>query len=391
MKAETFPFFTPAVPGLEMLLQRELWTLGLHPLPEEGGFFWRGTWRDFYRAQLMLRTAGRVLVRIKEFESLTFADFERQAVDLPWHWFLEPRQPFKLKVSCAKSKLYHEDALAERLAGWITTATSAQWMPGASDDTAQIFVVRGWRDRFTISADGSGDHLHRRGYRQEISKAPLRETIAASLLCASGWIPSMEEGTGRGAAVRYKVPTLPLTDPFCGSGTIVIEAALAARKIPPAMANPKLNPRDFAFMRWRSFDPDEFTKTVDSLRDKVLDKAPMELRGSDRDDGAIRAAQGNAARAGVTSDLSFERRSLSDAVLPKEGYLVTNPPFGVRVSEGKDLRDLYASFGQKVATHPGLTTAWLCSDPQWKTAAGGTWKTAHTFPNGGIDLTILLR
>lgn len=390
-KPETFPFFTPAVPGLEPLLERELLTLGLHPIAEEGGFFWRGTWREFYRAQLMLRTAGRVLVRIKEFEALTFADFERVAVDLPWSWFLQPKQPFKLKVSCAKSKLYHEDALAERLGGWISEATGAQWFPGAADADAQIFVVRGWRDRFTISADGSGEHLHRRGYRQEISKAPLRETIAASLLCASGWIPSVEEGVGRGAAVRYKAPTLGLTDPFCGSGTIVLEAALAARKIPPGMANRDLSPRRYAFQRWSSFDGAEWAKTVESLRSKVLEKAPVELRGSDRDDGAVTAALANARRAGVESDVTLERRALTDAVFPETGFVVTNPPFGVRVSEGADLRDLYAAFGRRIEAAPGVRPAWLCSDPAWRTATGGTWKTAHTFPNGGLDLTIVLR
>jgi putative N6-adenine-specific DNA methylase len=114
------------------------------------------------------------------------------------------------------------------------------------------------------------------------------------------------------------------------------------------------------------------------------------LRGSDRDDGAVAAAQGNARRAGVDSDVLFERRALTDAILPDGGWVVTNPPFGVRVSEGKDLRDLYASFGRRVSS-PGLTTAWLCSDPEWRKAAGGEWKAAHNFPNGGLDLTILLR
>jgi putative N6-adenine-specific DNA methylase len=389
MTAETFPFFTPAVPGLEALVQRELWTLGLHPLTEEGGFFWKGTWRDFYRAHLLLRTAGRILVRIREFEALTFADFERLTSDLPWRRFLEPNQPFKLKVSCGKSKLYHEDALAERLAGWITASVGAVWAPGAPDADTQIFVVRGWHDRFTVSADGSGEHLHRRGYRQQIAKAPLRETVAAGLLCASGWIPAVEEGTGRGAAVRYKQPTADLTDPFCGSGTIVIEAALAARKIPVSMANPKLNPRDFAFLRWRSFDPDEYTKTVNSLRDKVLPKAPMVLRGSDRDEGAVASARANAARAGVGDDVVFERRALTDAVLPESGFVVTNPPFGVRISEGQDLRDLYTVLGRRIAERPGLRAAWLCADPEFQKAAGGGWKTLHTFPNGGLDLSLV--
>jgi putative N6-adenine-specific DNA methylase len=161
------------------------------------------------------------------------------------------------------------------------------------------------------------------------------------------------------------------------------------------MANPKLNPRDFAFLRWKSFDPAEYTKTVESLRGKILEKAPMVLRGSDRDDGAVAAAQANARRAGVDADVAFERRALSDAVFPGEagspGYVVTNPPFGVRVSEGTDLRDLYAAFGRKVAAAPGLRAAWLCSDPAFLQAAGGGWSPAHTFPNGGLDLTIVLR
>lgn len=389
-KAETFPFFTPAVPGLESLLQKELWTLGLHPMTEEGGFFWKGTWREFYRAQLLLRTAGRIVVRIKEFEAMTFADFERESSDLPWRRFLAPKQAFKLKVSCAKSKLYHEDAIAQRLAGWIEESTGGQWFPGAADGDAQIFLVRGWHDRFTLSADGSGDHLHRRGYRQEISKAPLRETVASSLLYASGWIPSVEEGKGRGAAVRYKAPEGDLTDPFCGSGTIVIEAALAARKIPPGMANPRWEPRAYAFQRWAAFDPEEWTKTVESLKSHILPKVSMTLRGSDRDEGAVKAARANARRAGVDADVVFERKALTDAVFPEGGFVVTNPPFGVRVSEGKDLRDLYAVFGRRLTERPGLRAAWLCSDPQFRVAVGQEGKTVHTFPNGGLDLTIIL-
>ena len=328
-------------------------------------------------------------MRIKEFEALTFADFEREASDLPWRRFLKPKQAFKLKVSCAKSKLYHEDAIAERLAGWIEGTTGAQWFPGAADGDAQIFVVRGWRDRFTVSADGTGEHLHRRGYRQEIAKAPLRETVASSLLLASGWIPASEEGAGRGAATRYKAPVAPLTDPFCGSGTIVIEAALAARKIPPGLANPQRTPRAYAFQRWDAFDGDEWGKTVASLQSHILDRAPMALRGSDRDNGAIAAARANARRAGVEQDIEFERRALSDAVFPADGFVVTNPPFGVRISEGTDLRDLYASFGRRLKETRGLRAAWLCSDPQWKIAVGGGL-TAQTFPNGGLDLTIVL-
>jgi putative N6-adenine-specific DNA methylase len=391
---ETFPFFTPSVPGLEPWLKYELNTLGLKPLAEEGGFFWRGTWRDLYRANLMLRSAGRILVRMKQFTALSFAEFEAEATSLPWHWFVggkgtSLKRAFKFKITCTKSKLYHEDALAERLGRWITEATGAGWFPGAADVDAQIFVVRGFHDKFIISADSTGEHLHRRGYRQETSIAPLRETIAASILFASGWVPAVEEGLGRGAATRLKAPTLPLLDPFCGSGTIVAEAALIARKVPPGMANPDLKPRAFAFQRWDSFEPEEFAKTVVSLQNHVLERSPVELRGTDRDEGAIKAALGNARRAGVANDVDFERRTLSEAVFPQPGYLVTNPPFGVRVSEGTDLRDLYAVLGRKVREAPETKVAWLCSEPQWKAATGESWSEAARFPNGGLDLTLL--
>ena len=156
------------------------------------------------------------------------------------------------------------------------------------------------------------------------------------------------------------------------------------------MANPRLAPRAYAFQRWSAFDPEEWEKTVSSLRSHVLEKAPVVLKGSDRDDGAVAAARANARRAGVEGDLVFERRALTDADLPAApGFVVTNPPFGVRVSEGKDLRDLYASFGRKLAGLPGTRAAWLCSDPGFRAATGLPWDTAATFPNGGLDLTIV--
>jgi len=390
VQEETFPFFTPCVPGLEPFLQRELWTLGIHPLTEEGGFFWKGTWRDFYRAHLLLRGAGRILVRMASFEALTFADWEQLTSKLPWFRFVQKGKLFKLKITAAKCGLYHEDALAERLAAVIEAATGASWAQQASDADAQIFLARGWRDRFVISADGTGEHLHRRGYRQELSKAPLRETVAAALLQASGWLPAVQEGTGRGRAARYKAPAHPLLDPFCGSGTIVIEAALMARKIPPAMANPARTPRAFNFLRWPGFQQELWDKTISSLQNHILERSPLTLSGSDRNDGAVASALANAQRAGVENDVVFERHAFSDAAWPAEkGFVVTNPPFGVRVSESSDLRDLYASWGRLTAEKPDLIVAWLCSSTAWERATGRRWEKLAAFPNGGMDLSIL--
>src|SRR5690606_2711512 len=202
---------------------------------------------------------------------------------------------------------YHEAAIAERLAEAVTRAVpSAPVHAGAApvddNDVAaatsrvppQLFIVRVFRDRFTLSADTSGALLHRRGYRQATAKAPLRETLAAAMLLSSGW-------DGRA----------PLVDPFCGSGTIPIEAALLARRIPPGLAGPGHAPRRYAFQGWPDFDAALWDDVVARAREAILPATPAPILGSDRNGGAIRAARSNAARAGVDGDVAFDMRTLS--------------------------------------------------------------------------------
>src|SRR5690606_4928148 len=153
---------------------------------------------------------------------------------------------------------------------------------------AQLVIVRIVRDECVISIDSSGALLHRRGYRQAVAKAPLRETLAAAMLRAAGW---------RGDR--------PLLDPMCGSGTIPIEAALIARRIPPGLAAPDRTPRPFAFEAWPSFDREGWQRTVALALAEIRDRSPVEIVGSDRDEGAIAAARANASRAGVADDIRF--------------------------------------------------------------------------------------
>jgi len=195
------------------------------------------------RANLWMRTASRVIVRIAEFRARTFFELERHARKIAWERVLQPGQPVAMRVTCKKSKLYHTDAVAERLAASIERRLGAesrlQASEGSVDDeperdtpAEQLFVVRMFKDECTVSADTSGALLHLRGYRQALAKAPLRETLAAGLLMGSGW-------TGQ----------THLTDPMCGSGTIPIEGALMARRMAPGIK------RRFSFLEWPGVSP----------------------------------------------------------------------------------------------------------------------------------------
>jgi putative N6-adenine-specific DNA methylase len=280
------------------------------------------------RANLWLRSASRVVVRVARFRATAFFELEKRASEIEWGRFLG-RRPAAFRVTARKSKLYHSDAIAERLqrALGARPAATGNSAPGsrrepAADYQEQLFVVRVVRDEFEISADTSGALLHMRGYRAEAGKAPLRETLAAALLLASEW-------TG----------DTPLLDPFCGSGTIPIEGAMIARNIAPGFRRP------FAFMDWPGFEEREWRRLRDAAR-SAQRPAAAEIAGSDRDAGAIASSVANAERAGVSADVTFTKQALSHVTPPdRAGLVATNPPYGVRVSAGADVRNLYAQLG----------------------------------------------
>jgi putative N6-adenine-specific DNA methylase len=292
---------------------------------ESGGMEFEGTLTQVYQANLHMRTSSRVTVRLGEFIAITFAELRKKAAKLPWEIYLRPGQNVTVQAVCHKSRLYHSDAVAERVRGAIEDhfSSSVKPTPKTTDESAaQLVLVRLVNDQCTISMDSSGDLLHKRGYRQAVAKAPLRENLAAGMLMASGW-----DGTS------------PLIDPFCGSGTLPIEAALLARQIAPGIT------RSFQFMNWPSFDKNAWSTLLAEAKKKILpDSAP--IFGYDRDSGAIEMALDNAARAGQKNNIQFLCQAVSYLEpTSTPGWIVTNPPYGVRVSENKDLRDLYARFG----------------------------------------------
>ncbi|HEX9019168.1 MAG TPA: hypothetical protein VF806_08270, partial [Anaerolineaceae bacterium] len=241
--------------------------------------------------------------------------------------------------------------------------------PAPGESPAQLIVVRVAHDHCTISVDTSGELLHRRGYRLATAKAPLRETLAAAMLLATGWDAAH-----------------PLVDPFCGSGTIAIEAALLARGIPPGALRAG-DPSGFAFMQWPGYDAALWQSIVQARQPRLAADCPPIL-ASDRDAGAIRMAQANAERAGVAENITFTCQAVSAITPPPgPGWLVTNPPYGLRVSASKDLRNLYAQLGNVLrAKCPGWQVGILCSDLKLLGQTGLRLDTSFSMVNGGVSV-----
>lgn len=371
--------FAVTAPGLETLCAAELASLGIAGRAEQGGVEWTGTLESVARANLWLRTASRVIVRVAEFRATAFFELEQHARQIPWQSFVSPGSAVGFRVTCRKSKLYHSDAVGERFAEAVqrrvagvqvgkTTSAADEDEPHAAMDHQQ-FVVRFLHDACTVSADSSGALLHLRGYRQQLAKAPLRETLAASVLLASGWKGDV-----------------PFIDPMCGSGTIAIEAALIARRMAPGRN------RTFAFLRWPSALSAQWPALLSEARAGELPLAPVTITGSDRDEGAVAAARANAARAGVGGDAEFVVQPIS--ALPSAeppGLIAANPPYGIRIGETTALRNLYAQLGNIARRRrAGWDLALLSADRSLEHQARLPFIERLRTRNGGIPVRLVV-
>ncbi|MEP6619865.1 MAG: class I SAM-dependent RNA methyltransferase [bacterium] len=363
-------------PGLDALALAEARTLGIDAVAEEGGIAWSGDARSALLANMSLRIPSRIVVRLASFEARSFAELERHARRVAWGRVLRPGDAVRFRVTCKKSRLYHSDAVAQRLADAVVRTIPGVRAEGGSvdeddlagDDDAALIVVRMMRDRCTVSADSSGALLHRRGYRLATAKAPLRETIAAAMLAASGW-----DGTSA------------LVDPLCGSGTIPIEAALMARHIAPGAR------RTFAMEQWPGMSITLGERVRAELAGLTLPTSGRSIFGSDRDAGAIAAATSNADRANVGADIALETRSVSSVGFAGEpGWVVTNPPYGVRVGDSDRVRDVWAQLGNVLrAKAPGWRVLLLSPDPALERQLKIPLRVAATTSNGGIPVRLM--
>lgn len=375
------PCWAVTAPGAEALAALELRALGIEPGEvEPGGVAFAASADQLADALLWLRTAVRVTVRLASFTAKSFAELERHGKGIDWAAVIPAGSAVHFRVTSKKSKLYHEDGIAERLerglfaaVSGLTTVRAPSTAEALEDDVTAVppvlrLVVRVHRDVVTVSADAAGGLLHRRGWRQAVAKAPMRETLAATLLLASGWTPSV-----------------PLLDPLCGSGTILIEAALMARRMAPGRA------RRFAAEAWPAIPASTWREARARAAARELSSPTVALVGTDRDAGAIEASLANAERAGVSGDVEFARGTLSR--LPHDdgtGWIVTNPPYGARIGERTALRDLYASLGQLVRhRRPRWQLAMIGADRMLEGQLGVPLHEVLRTTNGGLPVHVV--
>lgn len=308
--------FLVCPPGLEPFLGEEARELGLGAVAEAaGGVLCRGDWRAVWRANLELRGATRVLVRLGTFRAASLGALDAAARGFDWCQ-LAPREPVRLDITCRKSRIAHAGAASQRLER-VLRALHIPVTPSA-EITLKLRIER---DVCAVSVDSSGQALHLRGYKANVGKAPLRETLAALFLRACGYRPGE-----------------PVLDPMCGSGTFVIEAAEMAAGLAPGRN------RHFAFERLPSFSRAQY----DALPRLGRRSESGALIGSDRNAGAVEAARKNAARAGVGEITAFHQRSVSALEAPpgRPGLVMVNPPYGARIGKRSDLFALYSALGE---------------------------------------------
>ena len=315
--------------GLESVLKREILDLGYEiSKVEDGRVTFLGDAEAICRANIFLRTAERILLKVGEFRAVTFEELFEKTKALAWEAYVPANGKFWVtKAASVKSKLFSpsdiqsimKKAMVERL----KKVYHQEWFPedGASYPV-RVFLMK---DVVTIGIDTSGVSLHKRGYRQLSSKAPITETLAAALIMLTPWR-------------RDRI----LVDPFCGSGTFPIEAAMMAANIAPGMN------RSFTAEQWTYLIPRKlWYESVEEASDLMEDQIEVDIQGYDIDGDVVKAARQNAADAGVDHLIHFQQRPVSQLRHPKKyGFIITNPPYGERLEEREALPELYRTFGE---------------------------------------------
>ena len=366
-----YKIFLVVPPGLEQIAKKEVAELfpTLRTSSTTNELEYECDLQTIYKLNLLLKVPNRVLVRFGEFEATSFQELFTKTVRLPWKLFFKKDVSVKIRTTCHKSKLYHSDAVTERIHQAIESnlAKKVPLLKGDSEEShgkQQLIIVRLLRDQVSISIDSSGNPLYMRGYREIVSKAPIRENLAASIILASGWTPEF-----------------PLIDPFCGSGTIPIEAALIAKNHPPGLY------RDFAFENWPEFNQSYWQNMRREYIQNFVD-VTTRIQGSDRNIGSIENARKNAEKASVNRFIEWKNQSISD-VKPygQPGWIITNPPYGLRISSNKDIRNLYAQFGNVLRQKfQGWNVIFLCNSVNLANQTRLKPKSLFSFSNGGINV-----
>lgn len=315
--------------GLEAVLKREILDLGYEiSSVEDGRVTFQGDAEAVCRANIFLRTAERVLLKVGSFQAVSFEELFEKTKALPWEAYIPKDGKFWVtKASSVKSRLFSpsdiQSVMKKAMVRRLQEHYHMEWFPEDGPEyPVRVFLMK---DQVTVGIDTSGASLHKRGYREVSGKAPITETLAAALIMLTPW---------RGDWI--------LVDPFCGSGTFPIEAAMMAANIAPGMN------RSFTAEKWTNLIPKKlWYDTVDEASDLIREPEETDIQGYDADEDVIRIARRNAAEAGVENMIHFQRRDVRDLSHPKKyGFIITNPPYGERLEDKKDLPELYRAFGE---------------------------------------------
>ena len=357
--------FLAAPPGLEPVVAAEARAAGFAVAGEvAGGVEVTGGWAEVMRANLWLATPSRVLWRIGAFRAPHLAMLDKRARRFAWGEFLRSDVPVRVEARVHASRIWHAGAAAQRIETAIAETLGAVVAP----DAPVAVKARIEDDLVTLSLDTSGAGLWMRGWRPEGGRAPLRESLAAAFLRLVGW-------HGR----------VPLVDPMCGSGTFAIEGAAMALGLAPGRLRP------FAFERFAGFDAGAWA-ALKAEAARPVPEGPVIAWGQDRDNGAIRAARANAARAGLAGRVELARQAVSDLTPPPggPGLVIANPPWGARIGQRKPLFALYGAFGRVLADRfAGWRVAILCPDAGLVGATGlGLGAAGPVVDIGGIKVRL---
>lgn len=356
-----FEIFAVAPPGLEPLLLPEFRALGYKDARYgPGGVTLMGDWSDVWRLNLELRGASKVLARMGSFRAMDLARLDHRATQFPWSDFLLPNTDVRVEVTCKRSKIYHAGAAVQRIERALRKVGVT-----VSQQGNVTLKIRIEQNIVSVSVDTSGEGLHKRGHKEAVGKAPMRETMAALLLRQAGY-------DGADAVL----------DPMCGSGTFLIEAAEIAQGLQPGRS------RDFAFEKLAGFN----AKTFKDMRRPVstLDGPPL-FFGSDRDSGVISMAQANAERAEVDALCQFKCHDVQELECPDvpPGLVIVNPPYGGRIGNKKHLYAVYGKLGVTLSEKfSGWRVGIITSEPGLAKATGLPLTQGPSVPHGGLKVCL---
>lgn len=370
------PCFVTCAPGIEPVLHGELRGLRLGRIERQvGGVYFEGTREDVLRANLELRTAVRVLERISRFEARDADELHAGASRVDWREYLVEGATLRVDAHTGESSaldhsLFVEQRVKDAVCDQLRSVGRAR--PDVDKDDPDIrLVAHLHRDRCTLLLDTSGESLHRRGWRRHQGRAPLAENLAAALVLHSGWDRRS-----------------PVVDPFCGSGTLLVEAALLADGVAPGLFRER-----FGLERLPGYDPRPLERLRAEARSRSRPLPKLQLVGSDRAADRVAEAEENLAAAGLAGRARLEVRDASELRLKRgwNGLLLTNPPYGERVGEEGDLRPLYRALGERLRQDgEGYGVALFSGNRSLERELGLELDGEVELLNGGLECRLLL-